>query len=470
MTCQLPADCLKEILEYLEKDKASLHSCLLVNRLWCEISVRILWRNIWTINPVGYEHRMKMGTSILNMLITCLPNKSKKYLHEKGILNSTQISRTSLFDYASFCKVLSVHGIIRMIADIFKNQKHLEEEIMKMFMKKSSLKKLTYYTNNSNTINLSFLHYSKAKDCLTKLSKLSCNSNVKFSFFHKLSQICFNIQSLTIEFKKPISNDLKDLISSQNHLKYLSLRLKYDITDMETDILPSLTNHSNTLIKLKLDYYQNGPLSFITSFINLQELILTFRNRDYFHELSDNLQHVILPQLQILKFSCAYPESDILIKFLENNGKNLKEFYISCEGSNDSINLAVAKFCQNLNSLSILFDRIETLNLILKNCQQLESIGTRHDNNLLNEKDLLNSLAKYSPKNFYRLKLFYNSNSKLTPEDLEEFFINWKNRVPQRPFSFIFRGCKNSLEAKEGNMEVIEKYKKLGIIFKFLKL
>ncbi|PKK65093.1 hypothetical protein RhiirC2_78338 [Rhizophagus irregularis] len=148
MASRLPADCLKEILEYLEKDKFSLHSCLLVNRLWCKISVRILWRNIWTINLVGYEHRLKVEKSILNMLIICLPNKSKKYLRQKGILNSSQISRTSLFDYASFCKVLSVHGIVRMIADVFKSQRYLEEEIMKMFMKKIPLKKLYYYTNN----------------------------------------------------------------------------------------------------------------------------------------------------------------------------------------------------------------------------------------------------------------------------------------------------------------------------------
>ena len=43
----LPADCLNEIFENLEDDKVTLHSCLLVNRLWCEVSVRILWRNIW---------------------------------------------------------------------------------------------------------------------------------------------------------------------------------------------------------------------------------------------------------------------------------------------------------------------------------------------------------------------------------------------------------------------------------------
>jgi len=41
MSCQLPADCLNEIFECLE-DKATLRSCLLVNRHWCEVSVQIL--------------------------------------------------------------------------------------------------------------------------------------------------------------------------------------------------------------------------------------------------------------------------------------------------------------------------------------------------------------------------------------------------------------------------------------------
>ena len=62
-------------------------------------------------------------------------------------------------------------------------------------MTKTSLKKLSYYTN-SNTVNLSFLRYPGAKDYLANLSKLSCNSNVKSAFFNKLSQMCHNIKSL----------------------------------------------------------------------------------------------------------------------------------------------------------------------------------------------------------------------------------------------------------------------------------
>ncbi|GBB88022.1 hypothetical protein RclHR1_14540001 [Rhizophagus clarus] len=473
MPCQLPADCLNEIFEYLEKDKATLHSCLLVNRLWCEVSVRILWRNIWIINPIEYDYgyRLKVGTSILNTLIACLPNKSKTHLYKKGILNSTQISKIPIFNYASFCKVLSIHMIGQIIIDVFKNQKYLAKEIMKMFMENVSLKKLSYYTG-SKTINLSFLRYPGAKDCLTNLSKLSCNSNIKSSFFHKLSQICCNIQSITIEFYDTISSDLKNLISSQNNLKYLSLTRTRTHSMMDwADIIPSLTKHSNSLIKLKvhwrkyISWDKTEQLSFITRFTNLQELIILFHHKDCFIGLNNKLLTIKFPQLRILKFLYEYPDDYVLTKFLENNGKNLKEFCINCSNTTPTI----AEFCPNLKSLTTLFrfDKKESLKVILNNCQQLESIETQYYYGLLSEKEFLETLAIYSPKNFYKLKVRYGSYSQLIPEDLEGFFINWKNRVPQRPISFTFKGCINSLGAKEGNIGVIKKYTDLGIINKF---
>ena len=50
MPRQLPADCLTEAFDYLEEDKVTLLSCLLVNHLWCKVSVRILWRHIDNCN------------------------------------------------------------------------------------------------------------------------------------------------------------------------------------------------------------------------------------------------------------------------------------------------------------------------------------------------------------------------------------------------------------------------------------
>src|SRR5947207_5645854 len=84
-------------------------------------------------------------------------------------------------------------------------------EILKMFMNQiSSLKKLTYYTYYLSTYNILsnnifFTYFPGARDCLTNLSELRCSSNIHSEFFYHLSQICHNLQSITIEFKNDIS-------------------------------------------------------------------------------------------------------------------------------------------------------------------------------------------------------------------------------------------------------------------------
>ncbi len=161
-----------------------------------------------------------------------------------------------------------------------------------------------------------------------------------------------------------------------------------------------------------------------------------------------------------------------------------KLYFKDCYVAN-SLNLAIAKFCLNLKSLNTTFsnDESETLKVILNNCQQLESIKILYDDYnyfeyyededliCLNEEELLEIVAKYSPKSFYELKISYGYgvHSKLFSEKLEFFFINWMNRVPQKPLSFniIKKYNAKSLVVKEENMKVIEKYIKLGIIKKF---
>ena len=94
---QLPVDCLNEIFEYLENENETLRSCLLVNRLWCEVAVRILWRNVLSYRPSNFR-----------TLIACLPNESKEILHKNGITILAPTSKPPMFNYASFCKVLLI--------------------------------------------------------------------------------------------------------------------------------------------------------------------------------------------------------------------------------------------------------------------------------------------------------------------------------------------------------------------------
>ena len=91
--------------------------------------------------------------------------------------------------------------------------------------------------------------------------------------------------------------------------------------------IPKSTKLSNTLTKLIIDGRNDYiPLQFITGFTNLQELTLSLCQMNSLEEFQI-LQHVNFPQLQILKFGNKCPRNQLLIKFLETNGKNLKEFY-----------------------------------------------------------------------------------------------------------------------------------------------
>src|SRR3984957_12125136 len=109
MPCQLPADCLNEIFEYLEKDKVALHSCLLVNRLWCEVSIRILWRDVWNLSK---ESSQQSQQALLSTLIACLPDESRDLLHKDRIfIAATPTTKPPLFNYARFLKVLSIYDI-----------------------------------------------------------------------------------------------------------------------------------------------------------------------------------------------------------------------------------------------------------------------------------------------------------------------------------------------------------------------
>ena len=78
-------------------------------------------------------------------------------------------------------------------------------------------------------------------------------------------------------------------------------------------------------------------------------------------------------------------------------------------------------------------------------------------------KELFEVLAKYSPKCFHELQICLPS--LLLEKYLEEFFINWKNRIPLS-FDLVMDYEDEDYEVAE----IIEKYKKLGIIKRFKNL
>ena len=177
---QLPIDCLNDILEFLEEDKNTLYSCLLVNRLWCEISVRILWRNV-------LGHGLTTRNSF-RMLLACLSDESKELLQMNGIVISTPTLKSPLFNYVSFCNALSI-SVINNAIEHFAFKRNLligrpkpsvvvllKQEILKMLMKEiATLKKLScsdfdyFGTSDYEAEAITFIRFPGAKECLKNL-------------------------------------------------------------------------------------------------------------------------------------------------------------------------------------------------------------------------------------------------------------------------------------------------------------
>ncbi|EXX50621.1 hypothetical protein GLOIN_2v1784405 [Rhizophagus irregularis DAOM 181602=DAOM 197198] len=424
MACQIPNECLSEILEYLEKDEPTLYSCLLVNRLWCKIAVRILWSNVWDFKSSYQRRPVSKASSILDTLIACLPSESKELLIKNKFYISASDLKPTLFNYVEFCKVLSINEINIIVDNVLRIKKSIKpsdfrnslvaNEVCKMFISQiSSLKKFTCnymsYLHSNNIDISSFPHVNWAKD----LAELCCSSNLS-STYDGCNWAC---------------------------------------------IIPTIIEHSHTITKLQLyGDDENLPFTFVSSFTNLKELIFSFECGIYFEEF-EKLENVNFSKLEILKIPYKRPKTEYIVNFLRNNGSNLKKFYVG--EMNASLNLSIANHCPNIKSFLIRLDKeMAILRVIFNCCPYLESIiiWCGYD---LNEKEVLDTIVNYSPNKFHELKMYIRSNICASPEDWESFFISWKYRTPKKLLNLVFLG--NSIIDKE-YLEIIEKYENLGII------
>jgi len=458
---QLTADCLHEIFEHL-KDM-DIRSCLLVNSRWCEVSVRFIWKHIQNYHT----------------LIACLSNESKEIFSKENIILSSQNPNPPLFNYGMFIQNIEFNDFAKRIKyHILEVNDHkiviVMEEIVKMLMNQISLKTLVFnqcsYSLGGHYFSyLPLERYPRAMDFFKNLSELDCCTNIHSGLFLKLSKWCHDIQTLKISFTtNNLSKEFSDLISIQQNLKCLKIKC---CGKMDTS---SITQHfnkfHNTLIKLDLNVGRNQlPISFVAKFTNLQELILSCDNMMRFHNLDD----IVFPTLRTLKFTDKCPRDGHLCKFIENNGKNLKELHLN--DNNNLANFTIAGSCPKLKSLrtDIWGKEIENLSVIkaiLHSCQQLERLevkcSRREDH--VDEEILLEYVVDNSPGNFHKLIIRFENQSKIfsgSPENLDSIFTKWENRIRRIPLSLILHG--SHLKIKEDNMKVLEKFKKLNVIKTF---
>src|SRR6266542_3312457 len=181
---KLNKDILFLIFEEFQKDSKSLFSCLMVNRLWCETIIPILWRNPWHYT-ISYNR-----VSLYCIVAFYLPDDIKEFLTKRPL-------QSILFDYLSFCRSINVetlNNIISLGSSTLYNQFILQQEIYSLLIKKCP--ELKYLDIGS--IKHQIFYFPEAKARLESICELKCDTSIDSSYFYGLARICQYIQRLII--------------------------------------------------------------------------------------------------------------------------------------------------------------------------------------------------------------------------------------------------------------------------------
>src|SRR5579859_6509930 len=122
MTCSrkssddLPTELLSEIIQYFRYDHKTLHSCILVNKLWSRIAIPLLWEHPFSSvkNTPGVGHyniiAKAKNDKIIEIYLSYLNEQDKSKFNET--ISNLILSNKSLFNYPNLIKHLDTFIII----------------------------------------------------------------------------------------------------------------------------------------------------------------------------------------------------------------------------------------------------------------------------------------------------------------------------------------------------------------------
>ncbi|RIA79555.1 hypothetical protein C1645_63247 [Glomus cerebriforme] len=479
---QLNKDILFLLFEELQADSKSLFSCLLVNRLWCETGIPILWRNPWRYD-INYTNKCYL----FFIISFYLPVGIKEFLSSQGI-NFPPISyQTPLFDYLSFCKSINVNvinSIIPIGSSLAYNQFLLQQEFYNLLI--TTCPEFKYL--DMRPINHQLFYFPEAKTRLETLYELNCNTSVEPTYFYGLARICQNIQKLII-----INNTIKvnpgiaKLIEAQKNLKNFEWKDNFEeyyiMEDPYKETLLALEKKANILNHLQIFFkYVGGGFDhrllqqILPKLYKLRTLII---EEDFIYFTDNQFKMLVYHDIEILNID--YISINAASSIIENSGGHLKELllfkyydYFEDNFNKDSLNFIqkIYVHCPLIEYLTLTFpptkEHFTEFEKLLKVCQNLKSlllfifnldIKERNEKILENGEELLNILIRSAPTNLREIRFF--DDFKFSLKALEEFLEKWRGRPA---LSIV---TSDHIYNTEYYINLIKKYKNDGVIKDF---
>ncbi|RIA82595.1 hypothetical protein C1645_880975 [Glomus cerebriforme] len=488
---QLNKDILFLLFEELQDDSKSLFSCLLVNKLWCETVIPILWRNPWCYN-INYKNK----SYLFGIIAYYLPVSNKEFLIRQGINFPPILYQYPLFNYLSFCRSININiidSIIPIGSSLDYSQFLLQQEFYNILI--TTCPELKYLDMRS--INHQIFYFPEAKARLETIYELNCNTSVGPTYFYGLARICQNIQKLIIINNTTKANHgIAKLIEVQENLKNFEWKDDFEdeyynfIKDPYKKALLALEKKTDNLNHLKI-FFQYVEKFEHTLYTLLQEILPKFYKLKTL--IINDIIFSIENQLN-MNYMMVYHDIEILYidnitinvasSIIENSRGHLKELllfkyedYYDCyyDGfennfDKDSLNFIhkICEHCPSIECLSLLFspskEHFTEFEKLLKVCQRLKSLllimvdnGKRRtfEKILEDGEELLKTLIRSAPTNLREIRFF--NDFKFSLQALEEFFKKWKGRpaISILTTDHIYRG--------EDYMKLINEYKNDGL-------
>ncbi|CAB5181339.1 unnamed protein product [Rhizophagus irregularis] len=243
-----------EIIQYFRNDFLTLHSCILVNRLWCRITIPLLWENPFSKKYPKNYHFIEIYFSKLN-------EDDKTKLNEYGIITELLFpSMNTLFNYPNFIQHLNTYEVCnsietwstnKMVSNFDNNFGFIFLSLIKIFIENE----VNLYTFDfeifctfkyigSDCFNSTLQLILQKPNFVCNIKNLNiylgdyCDNNLSSSFIEEN-----NYSTLQIETFKLLLQKTGQILP--NKLKYLRLELKLNINDLEI----FLKNSQNIFIK-----------------------------------------------------------------------------------------------------------------------------------------------------------------------------------------------------------------------------
>ncbi|GET64044.1 hypothetical protein GLOIN_2v1781695 [Rhizophagus irregularis DAOM 181602=DAOM 197198] len=208
-----------DIIQYFRDDISTLHSCILVNKFWCQIAIPLLWKDPFSIkNPKNFH--------FIEIYLQKINEKDKTQLNRCGINNDVFPLKT-LFNYSNFIKCINTRNICSIIVNWIEDNKTFTCSkgrifllLIKVFIENEA-KLYTFEIEIAYKYLMSRKYFSSIFKLILQNPKFINIKNLKLHFNEEIIKYkngfseyeSFRHNYMTIE------NQLSQIINSQKNLK-----------------------------------------------------------------------------------------------------------------------------------------------------------------------------------------------------------------------------------------------------------